>query len=527
MKTAAHILCSLFILSAFTYAQTLPDYFERKSILNLDSIQAANYSSVASDGIIEPENYFPGPGDRFLVVISGLEEIVHNAEINHEGFIFIPKAGPVSCKDKSLAEFRNEIETQIRKNYKNITVFISLVNLRKIKIYAGGEILKPGSFTLSANSRLSDLVYMAGLQNTTSIRNIKVTHRNGKSNFYDCLSFFRLNKKSENPYLQEGDFVFLDKVTKIINMNGAVKFPGTYELKDGETLSGIIELCGGVLPQSRIDSLELISFEADNSTQFSTILSLSEVMKKDIRLKNMDRAIVRQIPKYLEENIIQIDGYVRYPGIYKIKENSTKLSDVIEEAGGFLPEASLLDATLRRDVGSVDADPEFERLKLILRADMTDDEYDYFKSKSRQRKGKVVIDFQKLFENNDADEDIVLMRDDRISVPKKKDYVVLIGQVVHPGNVEFKDNYTIDDYIRSAGGLGWRALEDDIRLVRSNTGEWIDIDDVDKIYPGDIIWIPEDPPPPKFWTIFQTSLNVLGQVATVIAATVAVIVSVR
>ncbi|MCK7519152.1 MAG: hypothetical protein MZV64_16210 [Ignavibacteriales bacterium] len=42
-------------------------------------------------------------------------------------------------------------------------------------------------------------------------------------------------------------------------------------------------------------------------------------------------------------------------------------------------------------------DPEFERLKLILRADMTDDEYDYLKAKSRQRKGKVVVDFEGLF----------------------------------------------------------------------------------------------------------------------------------
>jgi hypothetical protein len=45
--------------------------------------------------------------------------------------------------------------------------------------------------------------------------------------------------------------------------------------------------------------------------------------------------------------------------------------------------------------------------------------------------------------------------------------------------------------------------------------------------PGDIIWIPEEPPGPKFWDVFLTTLGVLGQVATVVAATIAVIIATR
>ncbi|MCK7519151.1 MAG: hypothetical protein MZV64_16205 [Ignavibacteriales bacterium] len=76
-------------------------------------------------------------------------------------------------------------------------------------------------------------------------------------------------------------------------------------------------------------------------------------------------------------------------------------------------------------------------------------------------------------------------------------------------------------------GLGGGAVEGDVRVIKSNTGEWIDDEDVESIRSGDTIWIPEDPPGPKFWEVFTTSLQILGQVASVIAATVAVIIATR
>jgi len=240
-----------------------------------------------------------------------------------------------------------------------------------------------------------------------------------------------------------------------------------------------------------------------------------------------DNVIVRLIPDYYLDNFVRIEGRVKYPGIYKIKEDQTKLSEIMKEAGGFRKDASIKDAALSRTTGEVDFDPEFERLKLILRADMTDDEYDYLKAKSRQRKGKVVVDFEELFIKNNFDEDVVLKRGDVINVPEAKNYVTMLGQVINPGNVLYHENFTVDDYIRLSGGFGWRAVEGDVRVIKSNTGEWIDDEDVESIEPGDTIWIPEDPPGSKFWDVFTTSLQVLGQVAAVIAATVAVIIATR
>lgn len=163
----------------------------------------------------------------------------------------------------------------------------------------------------------------------------------------------------------------------------------------------------------------------------------------------------------------------------------------------------------------------------MQRADMTDDEYDYFKAKSRMRQGKAVVDFNALFIMGDKSEDVILKRGDVIEVPEAKDYVILLGQVVDPGNISYQPGLTVDDYINLAGGFGWRAEEGDVRVIKANTGEWVNADDVDSLKPGDTIWIPENPPGPKFWTVFTTSLTIFGQVASIIAATVAIIVASR
>ncbi len=244
-------------------------------------------------------------------------------------------------------------------------------------------------------------------------------------------------------------------------------------------------------------------------------------------LQNKDHVVIRQIPEYLIDQYVVVSGYVRYPGWYKINKNSTTLKYMIEEAGGFLEEASLTEASLSRKMDVEETDPEYERLKLIPTDKMTEDEYDYFKSKSRQYSGVVVVDFVKLFQQGDLSEDIILRKNDIINVPEKKDYIIMLGQFVNPGKIIYDSLLTIEDYIKLAGGFGWRALEGDVRIIKAKTGEWVDADEDVLLKPGDTIWVPEDPPGPKFWDVFTDVLTIVAQLAAIVAASAAVIVATR
>ncbi len=524
----------LILFSGFFYpsfSQNIPDYKERTFALfsdSLSSMAGKNLPMEATEGSVNPDEYIVGPGDEIFVSINGIEEIPLDLFINQEGILYIPKVGGIDLNGLTLRDAKSKIKKSVDVYYRNVDVFISLTDFRKIKLSLLGDVKKPSTFVMPANSRLIDLIMDSqGLNTTSNFRNIRVIHRDSTEQVYDLLNFLRLGDRENNPLMREGDVVIVDRVDKIVSIYGMIKYPGIYEFVDGESVDHLITIAGGLMAKARKDSIEVVSFEPNGSTQVSRYYNYADVMSGSPLLHFEDQVMVREIPNYFDPKFVQIIGFVKYPGYYKINENETLLSEIIHQAGGFRKNASLIDATLTRHTGAVEEDPEFERLKIMLRADMTDDEYDYLKAKSRQRVGKVVVDFNQLFNKGDKSEDLILKRGDVINIPEAKDYVILLGQVVSPGNIIYHPELKVDDYIKLAGGFGWRAEDGDVRVIKANSGEWIDAEDVDSLKPGDTIWIPEIPPGPKFWDVFTTSLAIVGQVAAIIAATVAIIVASR
>jgi polysaccharide biosynthesis/export protein len=493
-----------------------------------ESSSDQNYSLNTSDGSVNPKEYIVGPGDEIFVSISGMQDVSVNLIINQEGYLFIPKVGGINLKNTNLIDAKNKIIAAVNNFYKNVDVFVSLVRFRKIKVSLVGDVKNPSSYILPGNARLIDLIVNStGLNNTSNYRNMRITNKDGESKTYDFLRYLRFGDRKNNPLLHEGDIILVDKVDKTISISGEIKYPGTYEFIKGETVADFINLAGGFLNKARIDTIEIVRFTDNGKTQKSLYYSYKKLVDNKIELEKQDMVIVRQRPLYYIDKFVKVTGWVKYPGYYKIVEDKTTLTDVINEAGGFLKEASLIDATLTRKLGTVEKDPEYERLKGMQRKDMTDDEYDYLKAKSREEKGKVVVDFVSLFKNHKKSENVILKNGDVINVPEAKNYIIMLGQVKNPGDVIYKKDLTVDDYITLAGGFGWRAVKGDVRVIRANSGEWIEADKVDSLKPGDTIWIPEESPAPKFWDIFTTSLQILGALASIVAATVAIIVATR
>lgn len=536
VKKIPSILLVLFFTNLIntTTAQDIPDYPERKFQHVLDSLQAeetqqqAYYPAEATEGSIDPDEYRVGPGDKIFISIKGIKEIVHNLAINQEGWLYIPKVGGVNLKNKTLAEAKGLIVEAINKYYKDVEIFISLIDFRRIKVSLTGDVEKPTNMVLTANSRLMELIDLSsGLNSTANLRNIKVISKDGSSVQYDFLSFLRFGNYKFNPILREGDVVIIDKADEIVRISGQVKYPAVYEYLEGESVKELIDLAGGFLSKAKKDTIEIVSFLANGTMQESKYYSLGELNENNILLKSKDHVIVREIPDYLIDHYVKLEGFVKYPGWYKITKDKTTLVDIINEAGGFRDEASLSDATIKRKRDETEIDPEFERLKIMEPKDMTEDEYDYFKAKSRQKEEKVVVDFVDLFENRNLSENIILKKDDIINIPEKKNYIIMLGQFVYPGKIIYQPGLSVDDYIELAGGYGWRADIGETRIIKANTGEWIEADEVLNLLPGDTIWVPEEPPGPKFWDVFMDGLQILAQVAAIVAAAAALVVATR
>ena len=522
--------CALIIAAGSLVAQDLPSYSERAFQHQLDSLRATTdiYSTGASEGSIDPDEYYVGPGDKLFISISGVREFNYNLSINQEGWIYLPQVGGIDLNNLTMAQARTKLENSINKYYKDVNIFISLVDFRQIRVSLLGDVVNPSNFVLTANSRLMDLFSLsAGLNKTANIRNIKIISKEDSVKFYDLLSFLRFGNFDNNPLLREGDVVLVDRADETVKITGLVKYSGIYEYVDDESVYDLIQLAGGFLSKAKKDTIEVVRFYDNGSHQKSNFYTLDYITNNDLLLKNKDHVIIREIPEYYIEYFVKIDGFVKYPGFYKIVKDETSLKDIIEQAGGFLEEASLSEATLTRNIEKEKEDPEFERLKLINPADMSEDEYDYFKARSRERSGRVIVDFEKLFIQSDQNENVILKKDDVITIPEEKNYITMLGQLVNPGNIIYNPSLRVNDYITLAGGFGWRAQESEVRVVNAKTGEWIYADQVEKLNPGDAIWVPEEPPATDFWAVFNTTLQVLAQVAAIVAATAAIIIATR
>ncbi|GJQ61450.1 MAG: hypothetical protein SCALA702_05030 [Melioribacteraceae bacterium] len=478
---------------------------------------------------INPAAYIVGPGDEFLISVRGVIENNFTTAINPEGFIFMPKIGLIDVNKLILADAKEKVSETIRKFYKDVEIDVTLINVRFIKIDVLGFVNKFATFTLPANTRLFELVQKQGeLDEACDLRNILTISTDGAETSYDVIAYKLLRQEDQNPYLSNIKTVILNRTDQFVTIYGSVVQPDRFPFREDEEITNLIKLGGGFASNARTDTIEVVRFDENNEKLLSIFYNYDELKNSGDKLQPGDKVIIRKIPDFQINRMVEITGEVQYPGMYKIRKNSTTLYEVISVyAGGFTKDASLKDAYVERRIGTDKPDPELERLKSIPRVDLTEDEYDYLKARSRERKGRMVVDFIGLFAGKNLNEDLILKREDVIVIPEKIDFISIVGQVVKPGNIVYDENLSVEQYIEIAGGFSWRAIDDDIRVIKSYSGEWVELDDLTKLEPGDIIWVPEDPPPAKFWDVFRDTMMVLGQIAAVVTSVVAIAVATR
>ena len=526
------ILLIYFGITVVSLAQLNPSYSGRANLFSYDSTRqffASSQFVTTADGILDADEYYVGPGDKLLFIISGVNPITFSSIIDYEGNVFIDQVGIISVKDLTLSKAREKIKDQLKNFFKSGKIDITLTEFKKIKVSLIGNVVKPYTYNLNGNTRLLELVMNSyGVFSNSDMRNIEIKDNLGNTQSFDLTKYMRLGEKLQNPFLREGSIVNIKRVDKTVVVFGNVVYQGTYEYREGETVADLIKLCGGLEYKARTDSIEQIQFVNNTKETKINYFSYDEINNGNILLKPGDKIVVREKPEFMIDRFVRVSGFVNSPGYYRIEKDKTTLKDlIINQVGGFREKASLKDAYVLRTHSEEKPDLEFLRLKNLQRADMSDVEYDYLKAMTRHEKGKMVVDFEKLFLLGDQKENIILKEGDEIYVPEAVNYVTVVGQAVKPGNIIFDPKLTVDDYIRLSGGFAWRAIEGEVRVIKANTKEWIDADEVGELQPGDIIWIPEDPPPPKFWDVFKDTMLIVGQVAALITAVVAVIISAR
>jgi len=470
------------------------------------------------EGPIDPALYVVGPGDVLGLTLQGTIRRFDELEVSPEGFVLIPGAGPVTVAGMTLEQARVLIGDEAMRSYRNVQVIVNLQRLRRFAVFVLGQVAAPGQYQASQADRASEGIQLAGgpLPNASD-RAIHIFRRDREAIRCDLLGFWRTGDLQSNPHLQDGDVLIVGFRREGVMMNGEVNKPGQIEFLEGDSLGGMIRLAGGLTQKATLDTIEIARYAPGSTVPSISYLFAGAERRSSawsFRLQARDAIQIRTDPNWDVRHRVEVRGEARFPGTYIIDEDKTTLTELLARAGGFTPDASLREATLVRRVDESIKDPEFERLRLVSAADMSQTEYEYFKMRGRQRPGLMAVNFTELFEGRNSAQDVLLRDGDVIIVPLKKTYVTLAGQVALPGNIRYETGLSIEDYIARSGGYAWKAAKGRTVLIRASTGEWIKRGGGVRVGPGDTIWVPEKPDR-EWYSIFKDSLLILSQVATI------------
>jgi polysaccharide biosynthesis/export protein len=481
---------------------------------------AAAGSPLAPVGLSGPVNaatYRVGPGDLMVAILRGPVSRSIPLEVGPEGTVTLPGQGSISVAGHTLVEAKGELLEKLRQQYRGVGIEIQLARPRTFRIYLTGEVFEPGPMLASGVPRLGDVVGQERLTGAASRRRIEVTHTDGTREIGDLQLFLDTGNDAYDPWLREGDVIYVPTATEFVYAEGALARPGRYELSPRDSLRNFLRFVGDPLPAAQIERVLMVHFKTPYVPD-STWIDLRDVYsgRGDVALSDGDRIYVYYLPQYHMQQEAQILGDVYRPGVYPISEGHTRLSRLVNAAGGFQPTADLSAIRVRRrSPAGAEKDPELDRLLRLSREQLTSTEYEILRTKLAGLREEYRVDWTRL--TKDPRLDLLLRNGDSVIVERLVPSVRVDGEVRRPGILNYTQGQNVSDYVRQAGGFTDRAWRGKVRVIRSVTGQTLLARNVNTLDPGDLVWVPEKPDVTA-WQQTKDILTALASVATVVIA---------
>ncbi|HCM0912771.1 MULTISPECIES: SLBB domain-containing protein [Vibrio harveyi group] len=275
-----------------------------------------------------PANYTVGAGDEIIVQLFGKENETHRLRVNRAGTINFPSLGPVNVAGMHFSDVRDSLTQRVKEQMIGVRSDISLGELRTMQVFVMGDAYKPGAYTVSALTTISQAIYYSGgFGESGALRDIQLK-RDGKIirklDMYDLL----LKGDAINDVrLLPDDVVLIGSVNDTVSIEGEINRPAIYEVKQGETYQQLIQMAGGFTANAHTEQLEIKRY-ALHGVREALTLDFNKTQDRQSKVKNGDAI---KILKKSEEltRYIQIEGDVRHPG-YVEWRNGLRVADLFK-----------------------------------------------------------------------------------------------------------------------------------------------------------------------------------------------------
>jgi len=380
-----------------------------------------------------------------------------------------------------------------------------------------GAISTPGDYSLNNINNVEELISEAGGLTDYAITERAYLIRKEKGVESSVVSFNILESSTIN--LKPNDKVIISSNidltrSKTVSIEGAVFDPKSYPFYDGMTLVDLILIAKGITKNGDLSNIDIYrsTYDEDRINPIETIkTSLNNNLSNldssnNIELKEDDLIIVREKLGFQEKEFVTVEGLVKYPGTYAIKNNNYSLFDLIQDFKGFLDDASLdgvkivrenkLDELINEEEEEEEEEEEQneESAKLFGLSDS-----DSLKIKVEIKPFiEFGVDVKNILETNGSNPkyNITLKPSDKIIVPRKDNTIEITGAVQQSTAVTYSNSLTTVSAINRAGGFSENASKKNVYVVYQNgnvasTKSFLFFNNYPKLKPGAKVVVPE------------------------------------
>lgn len=242
-----------------------------------------------------------------------------------------------------------------------VTIYSKTEFKRIYNLSVEGPVKSGGTFAYTANTKVSDLINLAGGLETSAYKGRAIVISESLETGIKTSKTINLENVLKNPsdkdnvLLQPNDVVRIFDLTELknnfqVSVYGEVKRAGEYDYSDNMTLQNLIDLSGGIGFIAAGTEVEIVRnlFVKEGSYQFlkpqvmkatiSPQLGLEGQLQSFV-LQPFDKVFVRRNPDYMPVKLVYLEGAVKYPGFYALQGENERMSSILKRAGGFRADA--------------------------------------------------------------------------------------------------------------------------------------------------------------------------------------------
>ena len=404
-----------------------------------------------------PSDYRVGPGDNVTVELFGKKSARYLLVVNRDGTLNVPEFGPIQVTGLTFDEMRAEIDRRVSGQMIGVRASVTMGELRSVRIFVVGDVKRPGSYTVSSLSTITNALFTSGgVSQIGSLRNIQLKRGGTTVTTLDLYDLLLRGDTSRDLQLRQGDALFVPPIGRTAAVAGQIRRPAIYEFRDGTSASEIIALAGGLQPDADPRAVRLERIGADQQRAVVN-LDLSTPAGAGHALLAGD---VLTVPKvFADTRGVTLEGQVLRPGSYAWRPGM-RLTELFGSLQMFQLNADQRYVLIRReslpqrriDVISADLVRAFER-------PATEDD-------PVLNSGDRVLVFGRDAERGPALAELLreLRMQNRDNDPLP--IVSIGGRVRAPGEYPLEANMTVEDLIRAGGGLEDAAYGSTAELTR-------------------------------------------------------------